>query len=97
MGDCNPFLPVIQARLASRYTKRAGRCDFVRVRIHLSNGDWFASPITRQSSGSQTSMVEASGLMLVGEGEAKLEPGEIVHVQLMGQHPGQPTVGYPWA
>ena len=96
MGDATPFLPVIQARLGAPFSKRAGRCEFVRVTLETDNGVWVANPIGHQGSGSQTSMVSAHGLMLLSHHAHSLTAGESVYVQLLGDLPGQSHDGYPW-
>jgi len=96
MGDTKPFLPVIQARLAVPYSKRAGRCEFVRVTLHVEDGMWVANLSGHQGSGNQTSMESAHGLMLLSNSEHTLSAGESVPVQLLGNPPGQSNDGYPW-
>jgi len=97
LGDPNPFLPVIQARIRSPYFKRAGRAELSRVQVRWENQEWTATPTGSQGSGSQTSMVLANGLMLLPEEGVQLSANDLVHVQIIGDAvPSGTTPGYPW-
>jgi molybdopterin molybdotransferase len=97
MGCTSPFLPVIQARLSATHTKKAGRAELSRVRLRWESECWSVLPNQNQSSGSPRSLADADGLMLLNESAHDLQPGEWVHVQLIGStHRGQAEPGYPW-
>ncbi len=94
MGDPRPFLPVVPATLSDHVRKRAGRAELVRVSLHWEEHGLVAKPTGSQSSGQQTSMVLADGLMLLGVDQGSVEPGEQVTVQLLRGRSDVP--GYPW-
>jgi molybdopterin molybdotransferase len=58
------------------YKKRSNRCEYVRVRLEPSgNGGWLARKFARDGAGILSSMVEADGLVEIGEGITRIEPG----------------------
>jgi molybdopterin molybdotransferase len=83
LGDCTPYLPVIRAKLCDPYTKKAGRAELCRVILQWDGHQWLASLAGKQSSGSQTSMVIANGLMLLSEEAYELRVGSPVNVQVI--------------
>ena len=97
LGDPNPFLPVLRARLRSDYKKKAGRAEFIRVCITHDEGGPEAFPLRRQGSGNQASMPEANGLLMMSADATLLEAGDIVSVQLLTPGlPGQAEAAFPW-
>ncbi len=97
LGDPEPFLPVVVAELTEPYRKKAGRAEFVRVTLTAGTSGWFATPLSRQGSGSQSSMPRAQGLMMVPASETQLEKGTSVSIQrLRPGLRGQAEAGYPW-
>ena len=97
LGDPHPYLPVIRARLATRYTKKPGRAEFVRVNLSWDETGVAATPLARQGSGNQASMPNADGLLMMAADAALLEAGERVSVQVLTPGlPGQAEAGYPW-
>jgi molybdopterin molybdotransferase len=97
LGDPNPFLPVVQARLAFPFRKRAGRVELARVHVVLTDDGWLAEDTGSQSSGSPLSMANANGLLLAEEGALDLPVGTTVSVQLLQENTmGISNPGYPW-
>ena len=94
MGDSRPFLPVADATLSTPVKKRPGRAELVRVSLEWAGGALVATPTGSQSSGQQTSMVLADGLMLLAPDQESLEAGAGVKVQLL--EGGAEVPGYPW-
>ena len=61
------------------YAKKAGRSEYLRARLERgADGGWVAQKFPRDGAGILTSLVEADGLVLLGEGETRLAPGEMV-------------------
>ena len=61
------------------YKKRSNRCEFVRARLERgADGGWVAQKFPRDGAGILTSMVESDGLVEIGEGVSRLEPGASV-------------------
>jgi molybdopterin molybdotransferase len=97
LGDPNPFLPVVKARLEFPFRKRAGRVELVRVHVVLTDSGWLAKDTGSQSSGSPSSMASSNGLLLAEEGALDLPVGTTVCVQLIqGNMMGIAHPGYPW-
>ena len=61
------------------HKKRANRCEFVRARlVRSTGGGWTAEKFPRDGAGILTSMVESDGLVEIGEGISRIEPGQSV-------------------
>ena len=98
LGDSEPYLPVVRARIDQEVSKKTGRAELSRVVLRHENGDWVASMTGNQGSGSQLSMVVANGLMLLSEDTTQVDKGDSVMVQVIDQVlPGQADPGYPWS
>lgn len=61
-----------------------GRRTYARVRIEIRNHIPYVYLTGTQSSGALLSMVLADGLLIIPEGQKRIEFGEKVHVQLLG-------------
>ena len=97
LGDPRPFLPVVKARLGFPFRKRAGRVEFSRVNVLLTDDGWLAEDTGNQSSGNPLSMATATGLLLAEEGALDLPIGAQVSIQLLQDHiDGISNPGYPW-
>jgi molybdopterin molybdotransferase len=83
MGHRALYRPVVRARLAEKWTKRAGRLHFVRVSLEWRGGEWMAIPIKNQSSGVLTSMIRGDGLAVFPAASEMLEAGSEIDVQVM--------------
>jgi len=94
MGDPRPFLPVVEATLLDHTRKRPGRAELVRVSLDWTADGLCARTTGSQSSGQQTSMVLADGLMLLAPDQGSVEAGSRVKVQLL--HGSAETPRYPW-
>jgi molybdopterin molybdotransferase len=61
------------------HKKRANRCEYVRARLVAgTQGGWVAEKFPREGAGILSSMVESDGLVELGEGIARIEPGAAV-------------------
>lgn len=94
MGDPRPFLPVVEATLQDNTRKRPGRAELVRVSLDWTSDGLCARTTGSQSSGQQTSMVLADGLMLLAPDQGSVEAGTRVKVQLL--HGSSESPRYPW-
>ena len=94
MGDPRPFLPVVDATLMEDVRKRAGRAELVRVSLSWVDGRLQARAAGSQSSGQQSSMLRADGLMLLAPEQDSAPAGSPVKVQLL--QGSADTPGYPW-
>ena len=68
------------ARAREPVEKPEGLTFFFRCRLVQENGEWWAETTGPQGSGILSSMVQADGLMIVPEGQPRVEPGEPVRV-----------------
>jgi molybdopterin molybdotransferase len=69
-----------RVRAGFDYKKKPNRTEYVRARlVRAADGDgWVAEKFARDGAGILTSMVESDGLVEIGEGMTRLEPGMIV-------------------
>jgi molybdopterin molybdotransferase len=75
--DAGPRL--YRVRAGFEYKKRPNRTEYVRARlVRDAEGGWIAEKFARDGAGILTSMVESDGLVEIGEGVTKLEPGMMV-------------------
>lgn len=83
MRGCARLLrPRLTARLTETIHKAPGRLHFVRVRLELREGQWFATPTGAQGSHIQSSLVDCHGVALFGREEARLEAGSEVVIEV---------------
>lgn len=83
MRGCRRLLrPRLAAELTETIHKRPGRLHFVRVRLALSEGRWFATPTGGQGSHIQSSLVDCHGVALFDREESRLEAGRGVVVEV---------------
>lgn len=74
MGDPNPFLPVLRARLEAPIKRRPDRPELLRVALrHDGEHLWARAVGGHQGSGNLAAMAEAQGLILADSGETLLE------------------------
>ena len=83
MGHRAIYRPVVHARLASGYRKKAGRLHFVRVSLEQDQEGLVATPTSNQSSGVLTSLIRGQGLAIAPIDATVLEAGETVAVQVL--------------
>ncbi len=75
--------PVVQAVFQEKFSKRPDRRHFLRGILQQENGVLTVRTTGGQGSGILTSMVKANGLIDVPEEVEKLNPGDVVNVQLL--------------
>jgi len=79
------FRPVFGAVLdeaAGMLKNKEGRTEFVRCRVERSGGGFRVVSTKRRGSGMLSTLVEANALLVLRPDRAKVEPGEMVEVQL---------------
>ena len=97
LSDPNPFLPVLPARFDDTWTRRAGRNEFLRVRLFIDKQGLTARLSGGQGSARISGMAISSGLALIGHEESQLKPGDNIHVQLLSMDGlEQPDMNYQW-
>jgi molybdopterin molybdotransferase len=78
-GAAWPRLVAVPVPAGFALKKQAGRSEYLRARlIHDDTGRLVVQRIEREGSGILTSMVEAQGLVELGEESERVEPGEPV-------------------
>jgi molybdopterin molybdotransferase len=82
-GHRSWFRPRIEARLAERLRKPAGRMHLVRVRLERRGDAVVATPTGNQSSGVLRSMALAHGLLVFPAEATELAAGAAVSVQVL--------------
>ncbi len=96
-GSNRLFRPVFQAVLgeeAGTVKAKETRTEFVRCRIECDSTGYRVTSVKRRGSGMLSTLVEANALLILPAGCVKVEPGEVVAVQvydyefLEGQTPG---------
>jgi molybdopterin molybdotransferase len=83
-GHQRIFRRTIRARLAETVKSKAGRIEFIRVRLSRdTTGGYSVTPTGSQSSGNLSSMVCADALLIVPNACKQIDAGESVQVQLL--------------
>jgi molybdopterin molybdotransferase len=83
--------PRIAVRAAALIESRAGRVDFVRVRLAQKDGAWWATPAGAQISGHLTPQAFAHALAIVPAAAATIDAGVTLDAWLL-RWPGSETV-----
>jgi molybdopterin molybdotransferase len=82
-GRADHLAPEFEARLSREVRKKKGRLNFLRVRLSMKNGEWWAESTGEQGSGILRTMVPADGLALVPAEAESLPAGSKVIVHRM--------------
>lgn len=83
-GRRDLYPEVFPARLGGPVRRKAGRVEFLRVRLRVEDGEWVALPTGPQGSGILTSMAHADGYAVLPQEAASLEAGDRVPCQFRG-------------
>ncbi len=84
LGDTQPFLPVVTARLVGNIRKKPSRAEFVRASVHIDpQGVLCATPLEHQGSGMVSTMADANALILMAAASIGADEGDRVSVQLL--------------
>ena len=78
--------PKVQAVFQETFSKQTDRRHFLRGVLAHENGDLVVRTTGKQGSGILTSMVKANGFIDVPEEVEKLQPGDVVNVQLLSRN-----------
>lgn len=82
-GRADYLAPEFEARLSYEVRKKKGRLNFLRVRLSMKDGEWWAESTGEQGSAILRSMVPADGLALVPAAAESLPAGSKVIVHRM--------------
>ncbi len=82
-GRADLLRPFFRGLLAEPIRRKPGRPEFLRVRLEVREGTWFAWSAGPQGSGILTSMTRADGYVLLPADAEQLEAGAEVQCQLM--------------
>jgi molybdopterin molybdotransferase len=79
MGQTAALVPQpVATRLEAPLRSTGDRRTYVRVRVSIRDGELVSRPMATQGSGSLSSIVQANGLAIVGEGTTSLDAGAMV-------------------
>ena len=76
--------PMLKAVLTRRVASALGRKTYVRVRVILKGGEFYAEPISTKGSGSISTMTQSNGFLVVPENREGVGEGESVIIQMFG-------------
>jgi molybdopterin molybdotransferase len=75
---------MLKAVLKRRVTSALGRKTYVRVRVTLKAGEFYAEPVSTKGSGSISTMTLSNGFVVFDENREGVSEGESVIVQMFG-------------
>jgi molybdopterin molybdotransferase len=76
--------PMLKAVLARRVASALGRKTYVRVRVTLKSGEFYAEPVSAKGSGAISTMTQSNGFVVVPENREGISEGEPVVVHMFG-------------
>jgi molybdopterin molybdotransferase len=76
--------PMLKAVLARRVASVLGRKTYVRVKVTLKDGEFYAEPVSAKGSGSISTMTQSNGFVIVDENREGVTEGETVVVHMFG-------------
>ncbi|UCH91989.1 MAG: molybdopterin molybdotransferase MoeA [Nitrospirota bacterium] len=85
-GHANWERPTVKATFQETFSKQNDRRHFLRGVLAYDNGALIVRTTGKQGSGILTSMVKANGFIDVPEEVEKLQPGDVVNVQLLSRN-----------
>lgn len=74
--------PVVAARLTKAISKSRGRLHFVRVRVTVDANGFLATPLGKQGSHIQSSLIGCDGVARFEMDDTELRAGDVVQVEL---------------
>ncbi len=83
MGHRRVIKPYVQATLRTEVRKKAGKVHFLRVRIEVENGRYWAISAGDQNTGILGTMLRANGIAVLPKEKTMFSPGEEVAVHLL--------------
>ena len=75
---------MLKAILARKVSSALGRKTFVRVKVTLKDGDFYAEPVSAKGSGSISTMTQSNGFVIAAENREGISEGETVIVHMFG-------------
>jgi molybdopterin molybdotransferase len=73
---------MLKAILTRRVASVLGRKTYVRVRVALKGGEFYAEPVSAKGSGSISTMTQSNGFVIVDEKREGVTEGETVIVHM---------------
>lgn len=83
MGHRRVIKPYVRAKLRGEVRKKAGKVNFLRVRVEVEDGIHWASSAGDQKSGILTTMIRANGIAVLAKEKTVFAAGEEVPVHLI--------------
>lgn len=74
--------PMLKAVLARSVPSALGRKTYVRVRVTLREGEFYAEPVSAKGSGSISTLTQSNGFVVVPENREGMSEGETVMVHM---------------
>jgi molybdopterin molybdotransferase len=81
--------PILKAVLSRSVASALGRKTYVRVRVSLRGGEFYAEPVSAKGSGSISTMTQSNGFVVVPENREGVSEGETVIVRMFGRVEGE--------
>jgi len=75
---------MLKANLTRRVAGALGRKTYVRVRVTLKGGEFYAEPVSAKGSGSLSTMTQSNGFVVIPENREGVSEGETVTVHVFG-------------
>jgi len=76
--------PMLKAVLARKVSSVLGRKTYVRVKVTLKGGEFYAETVSAKGSGSISTMTQSNGFVIVDENREGVREGETVIVHMFG-------------
>lgn len=83
MGHSRVIRPFVKANLQETITKKAGRVQFLRVRVVNKDGHLIASSSGDQNTGILSTMLRANGIAVLPASRERIEAGEEVEIHMI--------------
>ena len=74
--------PMLKATLARRVASALGRKTYVRVRVTVKGGEFYAEPVSAKGSGAISTMTQSNGFVIVPENREGVSEGGTVMVHM---------------
>lgn len=83
MGHRRVIKPYVRATLRGEVRKKPGKVHFLRVRVEVENGAYWATSAGDQNTGILGTMLRANGIAVLPKEKTAFSPGEEVEVHLL--------------
>jgi len=88
MGHRGVIKPYVRATLRGEVRKKPGKVHFLRVKIEVENGKYWATTAGDQNTGILGTMLRANGIAVLPKDKTVFSPGEEVEVHLLRSDTG---------